>query len=143
MWMSLACLVVLSAEPMTPARAAQVVRDTEAAKAAVAAQFGNKDPKELKGDEKVRYLRALNDAKNKVLDDAGVDPGSWALYQRRHAKEITAAKGGAKAGAGGAKAADTVEIVTGDGSLDEAGSGSGEVVIEKGTSGASGKKGKR
>lgn len=102
----------------------------------MSAQFGNKPPKDLRGEEKARYLRALNDAQKKVLAEAGVGPGSWALYQRRHGKELTAAKTVPKGASG--PAADTVEIVTGDGAA-----GGGDVVIEHGSPTPAEKKSKR
>ena len=100
----------LSAEPLTPERAAQIRVDTEDAKAEVLKQYGNKKQSELTSDERRAVLRAQMDAERKVLEKAGVDGATWARYEQTRGRadyeKLKAAekalRSGKKDGQGGA-----------------------------------------
>ncbi len=80
--LALLVAVSLAAEPLTPERAAQIRADTEAGKAEVLKQYGNKKQSELTSDERRAVLRAQMEAERKALEKAGVEPAAWVRYEQ-------------------------------------------------------------
>lgn len=128
-------LVSLAAEPLTPQQAAQIRVDTDAAKAEVLQQYGNKKQSELTSEERRAVLRGQMEAERKVLQKAGVDPQTWARYEQTRSRadyaELAAAQKAledAKKGDKKKAGADEVVIQAGV-DVDEA---KGDVPVEAG-----------
>src|SRR5262245_29293657 len=79
----LAIALLLTADDLTPDKAAKVQRDREKAMDAISKKYGNKKSSELSSDERREMIREQRAAENDVLEKNGVDPKEFARYEAR------------------------------------------------------------
>ena len=94
---ALSLLLTVTADEISPEKAATIERAETKAQAEVSKKFGDKKLSELTNEERQAMGKARTEAQQKVLEKEGVDAKTWAISSMKRGREATQQINAAKA----------------------------------------------
>jgi hypothetical protein len=89
--LAFALFLALTADDLTPEKAAKVQKDRDQAMADVAKKYGNKKSSELSSDERREMIQDQRAAESAVMEKNGTDPKEFARYEAKMSLDDRAA----------------------------------------------------